>query len=449
MPYTIKRVANKWFVERLDGVRFGAHDCEGDASRQLKALEALAPKPKLIDLRALHLHRALGTAKIETINGREHLIVPVIALMEGVIHAVNAETPEFVPLSTLQKAAASWNGKPVTLGHPKKDGKQCSAAGQDIIDSHGLGFIRNSRVEGTKLLQEACIDKVKAKQLDPDMWQRLLEDKWEEVSVGAFVVTDNKPGKYTNGKAFNGTWLDTAGDHLAFLPGGRGACSIEMGCGAHRAAMRVCEAGLELELETQGGPGSGPHPGTRGSLKSLTLKACTAYSVLEGFSLNERIDAVNDAINKRWNTSDNGSMPGAIATAEQVFDNSVIVEIDETYYAVPYDVADDGTVTLGKATEVKQTYVAASHGDCHCGGACDECQEHRTAAAKMVPCETCDGTGQVKGDDGKQGDCPTCDGEGKLRAAAGARHSVGDMKLIQTVHDHAVSLGAACDRGNM
>jgi len=35
-----------------------------------------------------------------------------------------------------------------------------------------------------------------------------------------------------------------------------------------------------------------------------------------------------------------------------------------------------------------------------------------------------------------------------MATAAGARHSAADMKAIQGVHDHAMALGAACDRGN-
>ncbi len=32
------------------------------------------------------------------------------------------------------------------------------------------------------------------------------------------------------------SWVYADGDHLAFLPGGRGACSVASGCGTHRAA---------------------------------------------------------------------------------------------------------------------------------------------------------------------------------------------------------------------
>jgi Uncharacterized protein conserved in bacteria (DUF2213) len=197
------------------------------------------------EVRHLHLLGATGLARKIIEAGKNWLVVPVVALMEGVIHAVNASTPEFVPLATLQKAAATWNGKPVTLGHPKRDGKQCSAEAPDILEAHGIGVIKNSRVEGSKLLQEVWIDCERARKLHPEMLARLEANKTEEVSVGAFVVTDGKASNH-NGKAYQASWIDAAGDHLAFLPGGRGACSVAMGCGSHRAAAHlVCAEAIE------------------------------------------------------------------------------------------------------------------------------------------------------------------------------------------------------------
>ncbi len=252
MPYDIVRRAEKFIVQKQDGSKeFGTHDTEAEAKRQLAAL--YASESKAAEARTLHLLGALGQARTEMIGSREYLVVPVVALMEGVIHAVNAETPEFVPFEMLKKAAESWNGKPVTLGHPKKDGKQCSAQDDGIIASHGMGTIRGMHVDALtkKMLGEALVEKSRAKKLHPDMYADLVDGKSVEVSVGAMVVTDKTAGAF-NGKPFKASWTMAEGDHLAFLPGGRGACSLEMGCGAHRAAMRVCAGGMELE--TMAGP---------------------------------------------------------------------------------------------------------------------------------------------------------------------------------------------------
>lgn len=247
MPYHVVKNGDRFCVEKKDGSKsFGCHPTQAEADKQLAAL--YANEPKGAEARQLHLLGALGTVRTEMFEGREHLVVPVIALMDGVIHAVNAATPERVTEATLSKAASSWNGRPITLGHPVKEGRQISANDARVIETQSFGQIFNSRMAGPKLLMDAYIDPVKAEKIGgKDLLQLLRDGKMCEVSVGAFVVTDNVAGEH-NGKPFKATWLDTLGDHLAFLPNGRGACSMTMGCGANRAAtMRVCEDRFELE----------------------------------------------------------------------------------------------------------------------------------------------------------------------------------------------------------
>ena len=71
--------------------------------------------------RVLHV-LASATCRMEMYHGREHLVVPLVALMEGVIHAVNAADPEFVPADVL--STMGWDGRPVVLGHPTKNGRE-------------------------------------------------------------------------------------------------------------------------------------------------------------------------------------------------------------------------------------------------------------------------------------------------------------------------------------
>lgn len=381
---------------------------EGAKSRSAEETRLLGDL-RLATLEHLHLLGATGKSRLEQLDGREHLVVPVVALMEGVIHAVNAATPELVPLATLRKAAASWNGRPVTLGHPTRDGRQCSANSPDILASHGIGRIFNSRVEGQKMLCEAWLDRAKVAKLAPGMLARLLADKPEEVSVGALVVTGAEEGTY-NGKPYRAKWLETSGDHLAFLPGGRGACSLEMGCGAHRAAQvyAVTEEGL-WSLDD----------------RALEMRACVAFTALEGPSLDERIQAVNMAVSEKFG-GNSLAQPSYGAYAQTVFDDRVIVRKGEKLWSVPYTIGATGSVEFGEPVPVRQAYVAA--------------------AKKMMDCPTCEGSGSKDGNP-----CPTCDGSGEvpvMKAAAGARHSAGDMGMIQAVHDHAVALGATCDRSN-
>ncbi len=189
------------------------------------------------ELRALDAIIGTGNPpRVEFLHGRRHLVVPVIALMEGVIHAVNAPTREFVPAARLAAAAGSWNGRPLVIGHPTENGRQISANRPDVIARQGFGVIYESRMAGNRLGQEAWIDPERLIALGQrNMLADIEAGKPIEVSVGAFVKTLEKSGTH-GGKDYQFEWGDITGDHLAFLPGGRGACSLEMGCGACRAA---------------------------------------------------------------------------------------------------------------------------------------------------------------------------------------------------------------------
>jgi len=228
---------------------------EGAESRSAEEAILLSLEAYTNETRHLHLRGALGAARTAQVDGQEYLIVPVVALMDGVIHAVNASTPERVTTATLAKAAASWNGRPLVLGHPMKNGRQCSANEPDIRSTHHFGMIFNSRMQGSKLCMDAYVDPVRAEKIGgADFVKKLRAGEQIEVSVGAYVQTRPEDGVY-NGKPYKGTWLETHGDHLAFLPGGKGACSIEMGCGAHRAAQMHLVTAEEFKI--LGGPGSG------------------------------------------------------------------------------------------------------------------------------------------------------------------------------------------------
>lgn len=190
-------------------------------------------------LRSLHLVGALGTPRTELWNGREHLVVPVVALQESAIHAVNARNREFVPAVTLMASVDKWNGHPLVVDHPVRNGKQISAHDDGVLAAHGFGFIRSSAMNGKRLGMEAMIDPARLVVLKQD---QLLADlragKSIEVSIGAFVECNDKRGTH-NGRDFIGEWTSITPDHLAFLPNPKvGACSIVDGCGTGRIAER-------------------------------------------------------------------------------------------------------------------------------------------------------------------------------------------------------------------
>jgi hypothetical protein len=260
----------KYHVEGKSGQSLGTHrgaDLEKVGKRTME------------DFRDLHLLRATGSPRSEMVDGRVHLVVPCVALMETVVHAVNSKIPEMVPLETLKKAADSWEGKPVLLGHPMIEGKQVPASTPGVFESVGLGVIRNPRVEGNKLHMDAWMDPVLVEKIGGTQFLESIRAGKDhiEVSVGAYVHAEDGEGEF-GGKKFKATWRGTQGDHLAILPNSRGACSVAAGCGTHRAAERYVAAeefrsATDEELETLGDkPGHDFHgnqySGSMGALKT-------------------------------------------------------------------------------------------------------------------------------------------------------------------------------------
>ncbi len=201
-------------------------------------------------LRTLHLNGALGAARTEWLGDREYLVVPTVALVgDNVIHAVNAAEAEFVPSGIL--SPDGWEHRPLMLGHPTKDGVHVSANDPKILTAQSFGFTASPKVADHRLSMESWCDVRKLEDLGQHaMLADLRAGKPVEVSTGSIVQTARKPGAF-NGKRYAAEWTSIGPDHLAFLPGGVGACSLDMGCGAHRAAERylVTLEGLEVRME--------------------------------------------------------------------------------------------------------------------------------------------------------------------------------------------------------
>jgi hypothetical protein len=180
------------------------------------------------------------TAKTKTLNDREFLVVPVVALVEGVVWASNSTVPELVTLNSFKDAPIAFNGKPLFLGHPLRNGVPVVGSHPEVIES-SIGLVFNTQVKNNKLMCEAWIDVAKAQAAGPDgedLLARARAGQDIEISVGVAADETGGPGEF-NGKAYEDVWGPIAPDHLALLPTGhKGACSLEMGCGVRAAAAR-------------------------------------------------------------------------------------------------------------------------------------------------------------------------------------------------------------------
>ena len=170
-------------------------------------------------------------------QGKNHLIVPVIMMVEGVHHGSHG--PLLHSINELGHFPETWNGIPVVINHPEIDGQAVSANDPDIIEQQTIGRVYHTWVDGTRLRAEAWIDEEKLQQLSAELLAQFKKGELVEVSLGMFSDEEKIIGDY-NGKAYEAIAHNHRPDHLALLPGGVGACSCADGCG-----IRLNEKGGE------------------------------------------------------------------------------------------------------------------------------------------------------------------------------------------------------------
>lgn len=272
-------------------------------------------------IRHLHLVGATGQIRTAVYNGSEHIVVPVVAMVEGVVWAVNSEYPELVTAEVLAETPQQWNGRACFAGHPDINGQKVTANTPKTLEkSFGVIFdtATAERILTTRRLEFECyLDPVKAKHVGPkaeSVISRFNAGKTVEVSVGCFVTPDETDGVFED-KPYVGAWQDIVSDHVAFLEEGEaGACSVAAGCGAPRAAVRhlITAEGIRREesdmpetavrhlITAVGTGGNKPDPPAKRSLRERFLGLLSSqYRAEEGTSdidLRRKLDAALHAL---------------------------------------------------------------------------------------------------------------------------------------------------------
>lgn len=179
-----------------------------------------------------------GSYRTETLHGKEYIVVPVVALVEGILQGLSSSGPELALAEEFGKFPDSWNGRPVVMSHPLKDKTPVSANSPSILEEYQIGYLFNTSLDGKKLVQEAWIDVALAATQGDDakeILEILQKGEMIEVSTGYFAMIEPTSGLYNN-VAYDSIQRSVVPDHLAFLPNGTlGACSNADGCGAQLA----------------------------------------------------------------------------------------------------------------------------------------------------------------------------------------------------------------------
>jgi len=177
--------------------------------------------------------------RTETHQGRKHLVVPVVMMVEGVHNG--SAGPLLHTQDELGKFPAAWNGIPVVIGHPEENGQLISANSPKVIDQSVIGRVYNSRMEDAKLKGEVWADVEKLKQTSPLAYAYIMQQKPLDVSVGVFSDDETTSGEW-DGKDYVAIARNYRPDHLALLPEGTGACSWLDGCGVRVNTEGLLEA---------------------------------------------------------------------------------------------------------------------------------------------------------------------------------------------------------------
>jgi len=220
----------------------------------------------------------------ETIGDVEHIVVPAVLIREGVFQCANCPAPELYPASEFARVPTAWNGRPVTVGHPQRDGMFVSASQDpDGWNTWRVGTVFGTHLDGDKLKAELWIDPSKLEEASV----AALEDGAEfDVSIAAWYDVIPQVGE-RGGRRYEAVQRAYMPDHVALLPEGvRGACSWDDGCGAPRVNvghLRVAEASC-----CDGCAAGQPCEGARPDLGAMLMAAATGMSDDERRDLLER-----------------------------------------------------------------------------------------------------------------------------------------------------------------
>ena len=164
----------------------------------------------------------------EQLNGVDHIVVPVVMMVEGVHRGSHG--PILHLAEDLGRYPESWDGMPVTIGHPLVGDQYVSANSPTVLQDWAVGRIFNTQITGSALRAEAWLDEAALERVSETTLQRLNDGEIIEVSIGVFSDEEMVTGTWNN-ERYTAIARNHRPNHLALLPDEVGACSIADGCG--------------------------------------------------------------------------------------------------------------------------------------------------------------------------------------------------------------------------
>lgn len=278
----------------------------------------------------------------EDFQGQEHLVIPIIALVEGIMTAANSDTAAFVSAEEFLSPLEGWNGRPVVVNHPKRNGDFVSANSPEVFENEVIGFTFNAvAIDGDKKLRvEAWINLQRVEELGgivKETIDLILAGEEIEISTGYFAEEIATEG-FFDGKKFDVIQEHIVPDHLAILDSEKtGACSWEDGCGA----ARMNQGDNKM-------PKSEPCPSCSAVINGKD-KLGWYKSAIESFSrLLSFKNELSDMDRKQAITSALAAKGESYFYIVAVFDGTVVYEKDFTILVQrTYSIEENNSITLG------------------------------------------------------------------------------------------------------
>lgn len=178
-------------------------------------------------------NRLSAEIRREILDGVSYIVAPAVAIAEGVLNG------ELITTAEIAHHFGSWDGRPVTLGHPQGAQGFISANDPRTLSKYQVGQLFHTIMQDGKLKGELWINEILAQKSDEgrELLRRLDGGERIELSTAYFRDLEALPGTF-NGAQYVGIAKNIKPDHLAVLLNGSGACSWADGCGAPRVNQK-------------------------------------------------------------------------------------------------------------------------------------------------------------------------------------------------------------------
>jgi hypothetical protein len=214
-----------------------------------------------------------GKVRSEKVNNREFLVAPLTLIVPGVLNG--SQGPLYYPPDQISRNVDAWNGLPLVVLHPTRNGQHVSGRDPFAMANAEVGRVYNARIgKGGRLQAEGWFDVEATERVDhtKTIVPRLRRGEPIELSTGLYTKNVPEQGVF-NGRRFTHVAKDYRPDHLAILPDRRGACSLSDGCG-----VLVNEQGDEVCANCRAPLHPGPCKGWKGAAPAV--KAVPAVKAL-------------------------------------------------------------------------------------------------------------------------------------------------------------------------